>query len=70
MSTSTTEAKLLSVLNAGKKATWWDNLFKKLNFDTGHEPVMFIGNTHTVRLRASELDLILTELRHIDVSQR
>ena len=69
VSTSTTEAELLAMLHAGKQAMWWQHFFNKINFDTGDKLVIFNDNKQTVRLLASELDLILTKLRHIDVSQ-
>ena len=37
VTTSTTEAELLAMLHAGKQAIWWNNLFKKLHFNTGHD---------------------------------
>ena len=41
---STTEAELLAVLHAGKQAIWWNNLFKKLQFDSGHELIIKNNN--------------------------
>ena len=69
MSTSTTEAELLSLLHAGKQAIWWHNLFVKLKFDTGHPLTIYNDNMQTIRLLNSESPVIATKLRHIDISQ-
>ena len=48
--TSTTEAELLAVLHARKQAIWWNNLFKKLQFDPGHELIIKNDNQQTICL--------------------
>ena len=37
VTTSTTEAELLSMLHAGKELMWWLHLFRKLKFNVGHD---------------------------------
>jgi len=34
---STTEAELLAMLHVGKQVIWWNNLFKRLQFDPEHK---------------------------------
>src|SRR5437773_4210294 len=50
VTTSTTEAELLAMLHAGKQAIWWNNLFKKLHFNTGHDLSIKNDNRQTIRL--------------------
>ena len=67
--TSTTEAELLAVLHAGKQAIWWKNLFKKLQFDPGHELIIKNDNRQTIRLLTAQTPVLTTKLRHVDISQ-
>ena len=48
--TSTTEAELLAMLNAGKEAIWWNTFFDKLGFKTDHDLKLYNDNRQTVHL--------------------
>ena len=69
VTTSTTEAELPSLFHASKELIWWDNLFSKVRFDTGHNLTISNDNLHTIRLLNSEIPRMETRLRHIDISQ-
>lgn len=69
VTTSTTEAELLSLLHAEKELIWWKHLFSKLRFDMGHPLTIYNDNRQTLRLLKSEIPRIETKLRHIDISQ-
>ena len=69
VTTSTTEAELFAVLHAGKQAIWWNNLFKKLQFDPGHELIIKNDNQQTIRLLTAQTPILMTKLRHVDISQ-
>ena len=66
---STTEAELLAMLNVGKEAIWWNSLFNKLGFKTGHDLKLYNDNKQTVRLLTAQDPLLSTKLRHVDISQ-
>ena len=67
--TLTTEAELLAMLHAGKQAIWWNNLFKKLQFDPGHKLIIKNDNHQTIRLLTAKTPILTTKLRHVDISQ-
>jgi hypothetical protein len=69
VTTSTTEAELLSMLHAGKELIWWTNLFEKLNFDPDQEITIYNDNFQTIRILTSEIARTDTKLRHIDIAQ-
>lgn len=69
VTTSTTEAELLALLHAGKQAIWWNHLFEKLHFNTGHELSIKNDNRQTIRLLTAQTPVLTTKLRHVDISQ-
>jgi len=69
VTTSTTEAELLAMLHAGKQAIWWNNLFRKLHFDPGHELFIKNDNQQAIRLLMAQTPVLTTKLRHVDISQ-
>ena len=69
VTTSTTEAELLAMLHAGKQAIWWENLFRKLHFNTGHKLYIKNDNRQTIRLLTAQTPVLTTKLRHVDISQ-
>ena len=69
VTTSTTEAELLSLLHAGKELIWWSHLFGKMGFDVGHYLTIYNDNKQTVRLMTSEIARTETKLRHVDIAQ-
>jgi hypothetical protein len=69
MSTSITETRLLIMLHVDKKFIWWMHLFKKLEFSSDHQMILYNDNTQTIRLLISEIAKVDAKLRHVDVTQ-
>ncbi len=69
MSTSITEIELLIMLHVDKKFIWWMHLFKKLEFSSDHQMILYNDNTQTIRLLISEISKVDTKLRYVDVAQ-
>ena len=64
-----TEAKLLMMLHTRKQAIWWENLFQKLHFDIGHKLYIKNDNQQTIHLLTAQTPILMTKLRHVDISQ-
>jgi hypothetical protein len=69
VTTSTTEAELVSAAHAAKELMWWDRFFEQLEFDPGAELVLFCDNKQTVDLLNKKRPSLATALRHVDVNQ-
>ena len=67
--TSTTEAELLVMLHARKQAIWWENLFWKLHFNIGYKLYIKNDNQQTIHLLTTQIPILMTKLRHINISQ-
>ena len=59
---STTEAKLLAILNVGKEAIWWNSFFNKLGFNIGHNLKLYNDNRQTVCLLMAQDPLFSMKL--------
>lgn len=69
VTTSTTEAELLAISEAGKNVFWWKRLFEAIDFELGHDIVIKCDNAQTVRLLTGEDPKIQTKLKHVDIHQ-
>jgi hypothetical protein len=69
VTTSTTEAELLAMSEAGKSMCMWTRLFKAIMFDPGHPVYLQCDNQQTVSLLLKESPQLRTKLRHIDIHQ-
>lgn len=69
VTTSTTEAELLSLSSAAKEIYSWGRRFKELNFDPEEKPILWCDNVQTVRLIMNWKPVIQTRLKHIDIHQ-
>jgi Reverse transcriptase (RNA-dependent DNA polymerase) len=67
VTTSSTEAELLSLSRAAKETLWWQRFFTAINFDTGEEMSIYCDNRQTIRLLDKENLQLDTKLRHIDI---
>ncbi|KAG5290094.1 pol-like protein, yeast-enriched transcript [Histoplasma ohiense] len=65
--TSTTEAELLAVSQAGKESIWWKRFFDHLGFDPGYEISIKCDNRQTIGILNKEDSSITTKLRHVDI---
>lgn len=67
VTTSTTEAELLAISEAGKQLFWWKRLFKAIGYHPDHELVIHCDNRQTVELLNRTEPEIRTKLRHVDI---
>jgi hypothetical protein len=68
VTTSTTEAELLALSEAGKTVIWWRRLLESLGFKPSHAPSIAYDNQQTVDLLIKEGATMHTKLRHVDMS--
>ena len=69
VSTSTTEAELLSLSNVGKEVPHMTRIFKAIRFNPEQEIQIECDNQQTVRIVDNKQPAISTKLRHVDIHQ-
>ena len=69
VSTSTTEAELLSLSHVGKEVQHMARIFKAIRFDPEQELQIECDNQQTVQIVSNQLPTISTKLRHVDIHQ-
>lgn len=69
VTTSSTEAELLSLSNATKELIWMHRLFLGIEFNPDQEIEIFNDNMQTIRLLTKEDPIIKTKLKHVDIYQ-
>ena len=67
VTTSTTEAELLSVGRTAQEAMALSRLFQDINLELGEMTRIFCDNQQTIRLIVGENERITTKLRHVDI---
>jgi hypothetical protein len=67
VTTSTTEAELLSLSDAGKTIQWWKRLFDHIEFDYPGKLTILCDNLRTVNLVTAEDTAFDTKLKHVDI---
>lgn len=67
VTTSTTEAELLGLSDAGKAVQWWDRLFTRIGFQYPQQMTIECDNSRTVDLINAEETPFDTKLRHVDI---
>lgn len=67
VTTSTTEAELLSLEHTAKESMALARFFKELQLDLGEAMNIFCDNQQTIRLVVGENMRITTKLRHVDI---
>ncbi|KAJ5504596.1 hypothetical protein N7463_007470 [Penicillium fimorum] len=67
VTTSTTEAELLGLSEAGKQLQWWRRLLHNLAFTPSHHLTIDCDNERTISLLTSEDTAFETKLRHVDI---
>jgi hypothetical protein len=67
VTTSTTEAELLAISEAGKSVFWWKRLFDAIRFDPEHAISIHCDNHQTVELLTKPEPQLKTRLRHVDI---
>lgn len=69
VTTSTTEAELLSISEAARTVAMWKRLFKAIRFDPEHELSIKCDNQQTIGILEKETPQLRTKLRHVDIHQ-
>lgn len=69
ITTSSTEAELLAISEAGKTLQWWKRLFAAIGFDPKHHLSIQCDNMQTIRILCKDDPAIQTKLRHVDIHQ-
>jgi len=69
VSTSTTEAELLSISYVSREVLWWSRLFTSIGFDIKQDLTINCNNAQTVNLLKNQEPVLHTRLRHIDIQQ-
>lgn len=69
VSTSTTEAELLSLSHCAAQTKWWQRFFSNLGLELDEETSIQCDNQQTVRLVVKEAPKLVTKLKHVDVHQ-
>ncbi|KAJ6084363.1 hypothetical protein N7486_011163 [Penicillium sp. IBT 16267x] len=69
VTTSTTEAELLAISEAGKSLCMWNRLFDTIMFSPGLPVILQCDNQQTISLLTKESPQLRTKLRHVDIHQ-
>ena len=69
VTTSTTEAELLALSEAGKTVLWWHRVLESLGFKASHPMSIACDNQQTVDLLTKEGATMHTKLRHVDINR-
>ncbi|KAI2732946.1 hypothetical protein CBS147339_9998 [Penicillium roqueforti] len=69
VTTSTTEAELLALAEAGKTVQWWRRVLHALGFEPSHTLSIVCDNQQTVDLLTKEGASMHTKLRHVDINR-
>jgi hypothetical protein len=67
VTTSTTEAELLSLSNGAREVYWWMRFFKAIRLDPEQDIQIWCDNAQTVGLLTKIDPEFKTKLRHVDV---
>lgn len=67
VTTSTTEADLLGLSDAGRTLQWWKSFLGRIQFKPGYTITIRYNDQQTVNLLTSEHAKIDTKLRHVDI---
>ena len=69
VTTSSTEAELLSLSAATREVMWWKRFFTNIQFDTQQRTEICCDNMQTIRILQKEGLKLDTKLRHVDIHQ-
>ena len=67
VTTSTTEAELLSLSHASSWLVWWQRFFASITLDLDQDYTIECDNLQTVRLMLKEAPKLETKLKHVDI---
>ena len=67
VTTSTTEAEVLSLQTLAKETMWLQRFFRDLLFEIGETWELFCDNQQAIRLVVNQDERLITKLRHVDI---
>ena len=67
VTTSSTEAELLSLTNAAKELYGWKRMFNAIQFNIGHDHEIGCDNLQMLHLLTKEMPILQTKLQHIEI---
>ena len=67
VTTSSTEAELLSVSSTVKELMWWIRFYKNIGFELEEKYSVYCDNQQTIRLLTMEEPKLITKLKHVDI---
>ena len=67
VTTSTTEAELLALSEAGHCLIWWKQLFSTISFNPEHPLSIQCDNKQTVGIVSKDEPVIQSKLKHVDI---
>ncbi len=67
VTTSSTEAELLTLSRTGKDTLWWRHFFRNINFSVDEAFAIQCDNTATIRLICATRPQLSTKLRHVEI---
>jgi hypothetical protein len=69
VTTSTTEAEMLSLSHTCAWLLWWGRFFNNLDLNIDQQLTVFCDNLQTVGLMVKDTPKLVTKLKHIDIHQ-
>jgi Reverse transcriptase (RNA-dependent DNA polymerase) len=69
VTTSSTEAELLSLSTAAREVIWWRRFFVNIKFDTQQTTQIHYDNLQTIGITTKETVKLETRLRYVDIHQ-
>ena len=67
VTTSSTEAELLSLSETARQAVWWNRFFDSIDFHTDQDLYISCDNLQTINLMQADTPKLSTRLRHVDI---
>jgi len=68
VATSTTEAELHALQYAARETYWLHRIFKAIDFNPDSDPEVRCDNMQTLRLLQSQVPILNTRLKHVDIA--
>ena len=67
VTTSSTEAELLSVLSTVKELMWWIRFYKNIGFELDEKYTIYCDNQQTIRLLMMKEPKFITKLKYVNI---
>jgi hypothetical protein len=67
VTTSTTEAELLTILHTSKEIMWWNRLFINIGLDIKHTNTVNCDNKQMVNLLSKVEPIFSTKLHYVNI---